>query len=246
MSHPNHSLALRVVLFVIGLAILVTALFLLLPYRTINGSAALFTTVDAIVLYAVIFAPLLMDWDKDTLAVGKVASMGIVWRAIVPYTVVTLMVLYYTNSMPYPPLKLLLVVQLVAAFGLAIALYLARETEAHISDVAHEELAVRSSVTRLRTMADQLVTAAAYLDPQEGGTAKELVTLVDRIAEELRYTTPVHTEEALALERHIATNIDELTARLGAYDFDGTHAEYEVALARDTLVVIGQRRRMLN
>lgn len=241
----SNSTLLRVGLFVLGLCVVVLALVALPTRAFADPMVLMFTTIDAVALYVVLFAPLLVVDRIQDLSAGRIVSMGIVWRATVPYALLSLGVMYMANTMARPPLALLCAVQLAGLFGLALALFFGGEAEEHIQDVEHHEVIVRSSVTRLRGKSEELVAAAAHADLSQEDDTRELAVLVGRIADELRYMTPVQTDEAMGLERHIAANLERLQACIHS-DMGGAEVADAKRLAKDTLATIAQRRAMHN
>lgn len=245
MTRLNNSAALRVGLFIFGLCVVVLALVALPTRASADSAVLLFTTIDAVMLYVILFAPLLVVERVQELSEGRIVSMGIVWRATIPYALLSLGVMYGANSMPHPPLALLCVVQLAGLFGLALALFFGGAAENHIGDVERHEVMVRSSVSRLRGKSEELVAVATHAGLSQADDTQELAVLTGRIADELRYMTSVPTDEAMGLERHIAANLERLQACIHS-DMGRAEVTDAKRLAEDTLVTIAQRRAMHN
>ncbi len=233
---------LGVALFVFGLFVLVLGLFLLLPYGREGSSVALFTTVSAVALYGVVFAPLLAPDAIGRLTGGRIVSLGMAMRGVSLYAALTITDIVLANTMYPPPLKFLVVAQLVGTFVLLMWCFLGRAAEEHIEDVRREEAATRGSIDRLRATSEQLALRASRLDTSSEANAK-LVGYVDRIAEELRYTSPVHTAEAARLEERIAQGLDGLVATLSRTpDLGVAQAQVACDEADEVLMLIAQRR----
>ena len=242
----NRLGAFRIALFVFGLFVVVMALLLLIPYGPDRSAVALFTTVDAVLLYVILLAPLLMGTEIMRLTGRRAVSLGIMWRAVVPYAVLTLVLVLLANCMDQPPLRLFMVLQLAAVFALALAVYFGQAAEAHIEDVRHHETAVHSSVERLRATSERVVVTASHLDSAGIPDYDELMGDLERIAEELRYTTPVHTPEAAYVEDQIAERLDWLEGCMRGGDFGLVQARNARNVTQDVLLLIEHRRILRN
>ena len=244
MGSKGISIGIKIALFALGMAILVLGLILLMPRPPAGTPAAVFISCDLVVLYALSFGPLLVGDSIEGLSSGRVIGWGIYYKALGIYALFTVVaiVLAVLGALP---LVVLVVAQLVGLFGLALGAYSAMATSGHVEDVRQYETGVRGSIERLRSTSERLAVRLNHFDAREQ-TQKELVKAIDRIAEELRYTSPLHTPEAYALEEQIAAYLDALDAATSNPDMSAQSARTALDQAQGALLLIEQRKALRN
>lgn len=246
MNRDNGTLALRLALFGFGLFVLVLGLILLLPSQPTHPYVQAFVAVDALLLYGVIFSPLVMGDRIADLTDGRIVAGGILWAAIVPYALVSLGIMGYAIATPFPRLSVLIVAQLVAVFLLMLAIGISMRVSSHVQDVNRVETGVRTSIERLRATSEQLALLSSQAHMPDGAAREDLIATMARISEELRYTAPLHTPEAATIEERIAMNLDVLMARVSAAELTELQVREASRIAHDTLTLVAERRMLRN
>lgn len=246
MSSHNNSFVQGIVLFFFGFAVLLLGLTVVLRAFSVGTSLAVFTLADFAVLYILIFGPLLLGHRIEELTGGRIVSLGIAWRGVVLYALLTIVVVCVAYSMSDPPLMLLSVVQLMGLFCFALYSYFGQITYEHISRVEEAQAKERASIDRLRDMSRQLSAQVSGLDSGHDVGADGLVSLIVRIEKELRYLVPVQTAEAEGLENELGDCLSLLSARVATKDPALLSAEQTKDLARDALSLIAQRKALYN
>lgn len=240
MAGKNTSAAIKVALFLAGVLVLALGLILLMPRLPLGTS--IFIAVDAIMLYALVLGPILFNDALADVTGGKVISLTIYLKAVAVYAALTIGVIYVLLTVPMPPISFLVVLQLAGLVGLGFVTFLSLSVSQQVEAVAQAEAGVRASVDRLRATSQRLATQASYIQVQSA-QERELVNGIQRIADELRYLSPVHSPEAFTLESQIASYLDTLLVRVQ----DGmTPADVSAALqdVRGALAVIDQRKNL--
>lgn len=244
MAGRGTSLVLRVLLFAFGVIVLVLGLIFLMPTPPAGGPAGVFVAVDLLVLYALAFGPLLAGDLIGDLTAGRIVSMTIYFKALVPYALLTCVLVLCAATMSWIPLGVIVVLQLLGLFGLGIGTFAAMSVENQVEDVRVQEAGMRASLDRLRATSQKLNVQAAHLDA--GEDTAELMAAINTIAEELRYLSPLHTAEAHAIEERIASYLDTLVAATAGGHMSPTVARQSLVDARQVIVLIEQRKTMRN
>lgn len=245
MAH-DRMVGLRIALFVFGFCVVVVGVLVLLPYGNATAAASVFTMVNATVLYLLVFGALALGESVHELTAGRIASIGVIWRGLIPYALLSIGTMYLANASRTPHLDILCLVQLAGAFGMALSFLLGKATEEHVSDVERVQTAQLMPMQRLRSKAGRLVIAAEQANASDGTTYGELASLLRRVEEELRYTTPVPTQEAAWMEERIAGRLDDLSTRLEQADMGPAGVAQACGEARELLGLIAQRRALRN
>ena len=245
MNGRGTSLALRVLLFALGMVVLVLGLMLLMPAAPAGGPAYMFISIDTLVLYALVFGPLLATDLIGELTGGRIVSMGMYYKALGLYALLTCVLIVCAATVSWLPLGALVVMQLLGLFGLVLAVYFGMVSANHIDDVRLYEAGTRGSLDRLHATSRRLSAQVAHLNTEEAGVS-ELVCAVESVNEELRYLSPLHTPEAYALEEGIAQCLDALVAATANETLDRAAMEESLANARKASVLIDQRKSMRN
>lgn len=247
MSNSRPSQVFRAVLFAAGFGITMLVLALLVPFYP-SFAAASFTIVNLLVLYSLIFAPMLLDELMPRLTGGRIVSLGIYATALVLYGLLTVFLVFQANAQPFPPMRLLFIVQLVALFVLMFALYVSGETAEHIDTVDQMSQSERSSIEWLRSLSGQLVLSTSRLDGSSIPRIAELASLAESMADDLRYLSPLNSPQAASIESSIATNLDAMNRLMSASSDDISPQTLDQAygLALQTKDLIAQRKSMLN
>lgn len=242
MANRSYSIAFRVTLFMVGFAVLLLALFLLLPFSLGGMGARLFTVVDAVGLYVLAFAPFTLPWRISDLTGGRIVSLGIYGRAVSLYAILTFVVLVFANTSMYPPMRLLIIVQLLGVVGLLLALYFANATSEHVEEVAQVELGQRLSVDRVRVAAERLDTRVAGIDRSRSSAHDELAREAARIADDIRYLAPSNEYDAQRLDSQIESEVLVLCDQTGRGDLTTEDAAKACVLARDITALVAERK----
>lgn len=245
MGGKAASIGLRILLFIFGLAVLVVGLILLMPHPPAGTPAAVFITCDLIVLYALFFGPLLAGSIIGEQTGGRVISLGIYFKVFAVYALLTAVLVVFAATGIVPSLAVLVVIQLVGLFGLAIGAYMALTSARQITEVQQREAGMRSSVDRLRATSQRLSIQASHLNTQDP-VQNQITHATSRIAEELRYLSPLHTPEAFALEEQIAAYLDALLAATANSDMSSVAAQESLGYAQSALQLIEQRKALRN
>lgn len=245
MRGRGRFFALRVFLFAFGLIVLISGLLVLYSQTGIDKGAVFFTIFDAILLYEVLIGPLLVAEQLQFLTAGRIVSIAMAAKATIPFTLCTAGLMYIANMSAHPPIAFLWVAQFALLFGLCLALYFSALTPSHIEAVEQEERQIRANVDALRSSANQLAIMASRLDASDNAT-RDLVALLNQINEELRYLSPVRNTGAEDLEDQIASNISSLARRLDDDRMGPSQTQDAIGLANDTLLLISQRKALLN
>ena len=245
MGGKAASIGLRILLFIFGLVVLVVGLILLMPHPPAGTPAAVFITCDLIVLYALFFGPLLAGNVIGEQTGGRVISLGIYFKFFAIYALLTVALVVFAATGIVPSLTILVVLQLVGLFGLAIGAYMAMTSAQQIADVQQYEAGVRSTVERWRATSQRLSIQASHLNTQDRAQS-EIARTTSRIAEELRYLSPVHTPEAFALEEQIAAYLDALLTTTTNSDMSSAAAQESLGYAQAAMQLIEQRKAMRN
>jgi len=245
MGEQGRSFTLRVLLFAFGLLVLIAALLLLRGYEDVATDVFLFTSIDAIVLYGVLFGPILAVEQLRFLTGGRIVSAVMALKATLPYAVLSVALMFLANMPGHPPNPLLWVAQLALLFGLCLALHFSALTSAHIESVEKGERRRRASVDDLRSSATQLALAASCLDETDDA-ARGLADLTERISEELRFLSPSADPKALALEDRIASHVASLADQVEGGRLSPAQARDATQVSRETLALIRQRKALLD
>ena len=245
MGDKAVSIGLRVLLFVFGLLVLVLGLIFLMPHPPAGAPAGVYITCSLIALYALFLGPLLAGDSIGGLGGGRVVSLGIYYKFLVLYALLTVVLAFFAVTGVGPSLTVIVVIQLAGLFGLAIGAYMSFSSAQQIAGVKQQEAGMRSSVERLRATSQRLSIQASHLNTQDR-VQGEIARATNRIAEELRYLSPLHTPEAFALEEQIASYLDALLASTSNSDMSSVAAQESLGYAQSALQLIEQRKAMRN
>ncbi len=247
MGDGRNSLLLRCILYVFGVVILVVALVLLLP-QALSLATAVYIAVSAIVLYLLVFTPLVFGDNVRELTGGRIVASGIFWLVTIIFAVLSIVGMFVALAIPQPPLALLVVLQLVGVFGVAVALLVSGGTEDHIASVGREEDALLSPIETMRATSQDVAMRARHLandDPSNPARAR-LAQSTAAIAEELRYLTPVQRSDANSMENGITQHLSALDATLRQPELGQRELVEACNLANDTELLVARRRALRN
>ena len=246
MRGTQRSNVLAPILFIAGLAIVVLALILLAPGFLAGRDAFLFVAVDAIVLYLLLFSPLLVGEHINDLTGGRIVSLGIYWYAVGAYALLSATLIFITCTSLNPPLKLFVILQAVGLFGVGFAAFMGDAAHGQVEHVEEMQAQQLSMVRDLRSSSEQLAITVAHIGATDNPAMEELVKATERIADDLRYLTPVQTQQAALLEQRIQSDLNTLAAGLGYADPNMIDVRGACDVARDALLLIAQRKALRN
>lgn len=246
MKGTQRTSAFASVLFVAGLAIVILGLLALAPYLPGGSRVFWFVAADVIVLYLLVFSPLVMGERVSDLTGGRIVSLGIYWYAVGAYALLTAFVLFSVCTSVRPPLMIYIVLQLAGLFCVALAAFFGDAAHGQVEEVEAIQEQQLSSVRDLRATSEQLAIAVSQIDTTGNTALGELATATERIADDLRYLTPVQTQQAVLLERRIQSDLDTLMAQTGHGDPTMIDVPGACDVARDALSLIARRKALRN
>lgn len=245
MNNSQLSQIVRTILFAAGFGITLMAIILLAPFSP-NSQAGTFVAVDLLMLYVMVFMPLLMGAQLERLSGGRIVALGIYWYALAAYAALTLFLVYLANTSSDVPVRILVVLQLAAMFVLMFATYLSSVTHGHIDTVEQASQNQRVSIEWLRTLADQLRLSTSQLAGLNIPRAAELTEITASIAEDLRYLSPVSNATAVSLENSIAANLDMMLQLTETSDIGTQTITQACEMGLQTKGLIAQRKAVLS
>ena len=248
MKRQDQSLAMRAVLFVLGMLILMLAFLFLIPFASKSSQVSLFATIDAAVLYTVALGPVLLGGVFEALSSGRkvTPSIGFVGIGTWVYIVASIVVIATLIVHKDPPINVLLIVQLVALFVLGASVVAGRQVSDQAEAVETAEQAALSPIKEARSAAEQLAAKVSAQSLPEGEESRRLVQDVQKLADELRYVSPSTAPEAASLDNGILSHISALSACLGTGDVGPSQVQSASELVRDALALVARRKVIRN
>ncbi|MGN1423126.1 MAG: hypothetical protein ACI4XA_07105 [Oscillospiraceae bacterium] len=198
----NEHLAVRVIIFVVGIVVLAVAYTLLSPLFERMMPEYIFTCVSVSLLYLAVFLPILLGSARGGIA-SLAAAAAVYWKGLAAYF--TASVVAIVLAFTFIPLVIPIIIQCVALFVFVIWMCLALVAKGHIESTARDEEAKKSGVTALRNRAGRLAALAAGLEKGDSMRAA-----AEKIAEDMRYLSPGNTAEAQDLERSMLAVLDTI------------------------------------
>lgn len=245
MNNSQTSQIVRGILFAVGFGITLLAIILLAPLSP-SSSAGTFTAVNLLLLYVLIFMPLLMEEPLAKLTGGRIVALGIYWYAVAAYAALTLFLIRMANTGSDVSIRLLFVVQLAALFALMLTAYMSSVTHEHVDAVERAGKNQRVSIEWLRSLADQLKLEASQLAGAGMPRGDELAALAESLADDLRYLSPISNATASSLENSIAADLDSMLRLIDTTDVGYQAIAQACDIGFQTKKLVAQRKAMLN
>lgn len=199
----QSNLAAMLAIFVVGLAVLIAAFFLLKPAFVELDLVQQYTFagICVLTLYLAVFAPLLLG-GLNGMPAAVFASGAVYYKALTSYFAITVVavVLAFLRL----PFAVPIVVQLVGVFVFLVWTLAAVSTKGHIEAVQRQENVKKSAVIELRYKSASLSAMAATIED------KALRGQISRIEENMRYLSPTDSEYAQDIERKMIALMDAI------------------------------------
>jgi len=242
MSARDSSQAAKTGIFILGLLIVCLAAYWLLPWIPGGIQNRVFVAVDLVALYLVVFIPTMLQPGLGRSSTGRIASWGVMAWGIGLYAAFTLVIVILACTTLFLATRLLIILQLVGVFLLAGVLYFASSARDHADAVESNEATLMRNVEHLRSTAQVAAIDASTL----GDDYEQAKQKIQTISEDLRYLSPVDTDQAYMMEDQIFQAMGDLSNLLYAAR-SGTARPQELSRkADDVLYLVRQRKALIN
>lgn len=242
MNSRDISQAAKTAFFILGLLIVCLAIYWLVPWVPGGMENRLFVACDAVLLYLAVFIPPLTLPRLSKASTGRIVSLGILYWGIGLYAVYTIVLIALACSQLYMATHLLIILQLIGLFVLMGVMYFSAVSRDHADAVEANEDALMRNVEHIRSMASSAAIGASALDD----TFTDAMGKVEQIREELRYLSPVPESRAYTLEDQICGQLTELSGLIQRAGNGGVSPEELSHKADDVLLLIRQRKALMN
>lgn len=242
MSSRGNSQTAKTAIFVFGLLIVCLAAWWLVPWVPGDTGNRLFVAFDLVLLYAVAFVPPLLLPRLQQSTTGRIVSVGILYWGIGLYAIYTVVLIWRACSQAFPPTRLLVILQLVGLFALVGVMYFSTTTREHADAVEAGEDTLMRNVEHIRSQASSTAIDASTLGDAYAQAKKK----IEQISEEVRYLSPVTSPQACELEDHLYRLQGELSGLVQAARNGGVAPQELSRKADDVLLVIRQRKALIN
>lgn len=197
----NEYQALKVILFVLGLAVIAVVAVVLAPVFEYKTGEYIFACIGVASVYVAGFLPVLLSRFRGQVA-SVASAMAVYYKAMSTYTFITIVnVILVLTVLPF---GVSIAIQCVGIFIFLIWVFLSMVAKDHIDGVQQEESIKMSFVTELRNRANRLTAMASRTD---NSAVRNAVT---NIAENMRYLSPGNSKEAQELERRMLVVLDTI------------------------------------
>lgn len=198
----KNSIAVRLIVFIIGLVVLGIAFVLLSPLFISIPFRYIFVCINVSLMYLAFFVPFISDVIKGNV-VTAVTSGIVYYRGFIKYCIVSAVniVLVFTLI----PLNAAIVIQSVALFVFILWIVMASITKDHLESVYRDEEIKKSHVIELRSRGTTLAALSSRLDK---GNAIRIQS--EKIAENMRYLSPGNTEAEHDIEYKMLNVLDSI------------------------------------
>ncbi|MDR2841733.1 MAG: hypothetical protein LBV52_00850 [Spirochaetaceae bacterium] len=234
----NQSLIFRIVLFLLGAAIIALAFFLFG-----NGSSELsqndkFIWASIAIMYIVFFCPFF--FSKITIGnfSVKIPNLALVWTALVFYIVISIGIIALLKT-SHISFNTALVIQAILFFLLAISVYFAYFAQTHVQNVAAEEAHIRQNLSEAKTKAASLLINVQNLNGQYESVQKTILRTLD----DIKYLSPVSNDSELELKIIALLNLLSMHCETIA---QGGHAQTIENDANNLQMLVKQRKLIRN
>ena len=186
--------SMRVLFAMVGLALVATVYLLLVPWPWPDRVWLPFAvTCLVLIVNAVSVATLLGPPRRFG---RRIASLGVLWLADGVYSVLALSGAYGALWFIWP-VRFQVAYQLILLAGLGLAYLLARSADDHVETVHRRELEITGRLDALRSLSPEQRSALQRLRASEPARAARF----DRWLENVRYLSPISTQEASDMDR---------------------------------------------
>lgn len=230
----------KLMIFMLGLAVIVLAAFLIGPVWEIDTWRIVYSWISIGLIYTAFALPLVLHngmYDEDS---THVFIGGIVYyRGVIVYTIVSLGIICLVEFLRIHT-AYAVVAQFVMIFAFMVYFFMACFTDDHIVTVSRQERAKMAVLQVLRRKSDNLAIKAETL----GDVHKNIKDGIAGIKDDIRYLSPSDDPVAFDLEKKIENAIDEISGNdiwIMKENVSGQFIEKQLA---DLKVLIAQRKKI--
>ena len=242
MNSNGSSQVAKVLIFVFGLLIVFLALHWMLPWVSGSIDNRACVALDIVLLYLLVFLPPLLQPRLSQATTGRIVSLGVLYWGIGIYAAFTVVMVMLACTYLYLATRLLVILQLVGAFVMVGVIYASTTVHGHADAVEANEGYLMRNIDNIRSLASSVAIDASAL----GGAYADAAGKAARIGDELRYLSPVTNDQAYALEDQIYRQLGELSGLVQAARSGGVGPDELSYRADDLLLLIRQRKSLIN
>lgn len=232
----NQLKAFKLIVFILGLAVICAAFLIVnlpLPESGLTANQKYFW-LNLVVMYLVFFCPLFFSSISTRNIDEKITPAIGVWISVLVFEIVAL-VLSVSVLAASLSIRTAALVELVLLFLCAVFVYFGYFSGNHIANVQAHEQALLSKIAEVKSAFEMLSLKADTWD----GALQEQKEKAKRLCDDVRYLSPVSTEEAARLEQKLVIAASVVS------DSHFTPAELDAKLAEIELL-IKQRKLIRN
>ncbi|MDR2509292.1 MAG: hypothetical protein LBC77_01460 [Spirochaetaceae bacterium] len=234
----KQSLFFRILLFLFGAGIVVSAFFLWTREKELTESIA-FIWVSIAVMYLVFFTPFFFSMVRVGNFSLKIPPLAFVWTGIIVYIILSVVnIVLLSNGMSFTKA---FVAQCILLFLFFIDVYFAYFASGHVSGVAMEEKQKQQYTNELKAKAQTLLLRVRALPAEYEPAQKEICTAI----EECKYIYPVDNGAGDALELKIIAALQSIEEICGLIAAGGRSTDLEQT-ARNLRLFVKERKLLRN
>lgn len=197
----------KLLIFMLGLAIIVLAAFLIGPLWERDTWRMVYSWISIALIYTAFALPLVLhngtrDGDSTHVFIGGI----VYYRGVIVYAIVSLGIIFLVELLRIPA-AYAVVAQCVMIFVFMVYFFVACFTDDHIVTVNRQERSKMAVLQVLRRKSENLAIKADTLDDAYR-TIKEGIA---GIKDDIRYLAPSDDPAAFDLEKKIENAIDEIS-----------------------------------
>lgn len=198
----KNSIAVHLIVFILGVAVLGVAFVLLSNLFMFNLFQYIFSCINVSLIYLAFFVPFISGALKGNIEASVIGGT-IYYRGLMKYCTVSVanIVLGFVAI----PLNIAIVIQGVALFVFVLWVIMANATKDHLESTYINEEIKKSPVMELRSYGTKLIALSAQLDKGNSIRIRS-----EKIAEDMRYLSPGNTVDEHDLEHKMLTVLDSI------------------------------------
>lgn len=194
----NQSLLWRIILFIAGAGILVTAFFLTKGESELTPTD-IFIWSSIGLMYIVFFLPFFFPMFRVSDFSGKIPALPVLWLGIIVYIIASTAVIILLKTVPAFTFNIAIVVQSILVFLFLIVIYISFFAVSRTVRVAEEEKAIRRPTGDIKAKALSLALSADRLGSEYEKAQKILKAAFD----DIKYLSPVNNNAGNEVEEKI-------------------------------------------
>jgi hypothetical protein len=224
MKELLYVLRLRILLFILGLAVLSFNFFLFVRGETLTDTDG-FIWATVFLCYCLFFIPFFFTRFGKYKFSGKIPSITILWLGIISF-ILAAVVISLLLKLSFISLTAAMAVMSILIFFLTIIIYFAYFANARVQSVAIDEQALLNPVKEMKELAASLeLTVKNFHDKLK---SKALINIL----EEISYISPAESEKAAVLESEITKLLSKLKRYADKTVTDDVCAEFSADMLK--------------